>query len=90
MNKPRIGYVGIGLMGLPMTRRLLSLGYAVRVFDIVATQIEAACAAGAQAASSAADAVAGADLALLNLPTPDAVEAAVFGTDGVASAIQPP
>ena len=90
MNKPRIAYVGIGLMGLPMTRRLLSLGYAVRVFDIVATQIDAACAAGAHAATSAADAVAGADLVLLNLPTPDAVEAAVFGADGVASAIQPP
>ena len=90
MNKPRIAYVGIGLMGLPMVRRLLALGYAVRVFDIAATQVEAACAAGAEAAASAADAVTNADLVLLNLPTPDAVEAAVFGANGVASAIKPP
>ena len=29
MSKPRIGYVGVGLMGLPMLKRLVSLGYAV-------------------------------------------------------------
>ena len=32
----------------------------------------------------------GADLVLLNLPTPEAVEAAVFGENGVASALRPP
>ena len=89
-HKPRIAYIGVGLMGLPMTRRLLSRGYAVTVFDIVAKQMEQAQAAGAQTAPSAAAAVQGADLVLTNLPTPDAVEAAVFGPDGVASAIRPP
>ena len=28
MSKPRIAYIGVGLMGLPMTTRLVSLGYA--------------------------------------------------------------
>jgi 3-hydroxyisobutyrate dehydrogenase-like beta-hydroxyacid dehydrogenase len=41
-------------------------------------------------AGSPADAASGADLVLLNLPTPAAVEAAVFGPGGVASALQPP
>jgi len=78
--KPTLGYVGVGLMGLPMVKRLAPLGYAIRAFDIVAAQVEASQAAGATAAASAADAARGADLVILNLPTTDAVEHAMFGT----------
>ena len=90
MKLPRIAYVGVGLMGMPMTRRLRSRGYEVRTFDIEPGRMEQARAAGAQLATSAADATGGADFVLLNLPTPAAVEAAVFGPDGVARAIRPP
>jgi 3-hydroxyisobutyrate dehydrogenase len=85
-----IGYVGVGLMGLPMVRRLVSLGYPVRAYDILARQMDAARAAGAVAAASPADAARGVDVVLLNLPTTDAVEVAVFGADGVAQAVRPP
>ena len=78
-GKLRIGYVGVGLMGLPMVKRLVSLGYPVRACDIVPEKVAAAAAAGASPASSAADAANGAELVLLNLPTTDAVEQAVFG-----------
>ncbi len=88
--KLRLGYIGAGLMGLPMVKRLASLKYAIRAYDIVPEKIAAAVAAGAAAASSPADAVQGADLVLLNLPTTDAVEQAVFGDKGVASALKPP
>ncbi len=88
--KLRLGYVGAGLMGLPMVKRLASLKYAIRAYDIVPEKIAAAAAAGAAAASSPADTVQGADLVLLNLPTTDAVEQAVFGNKGVASALKPP
>ena|SRR5487761_1943612 len=90
MDRPRLGYVGIGLMGLPMTRRLLECGYAVTVCDIVAARTEAARAAGATVAATPAEAVRGADIVLLNLPTPDAVAQAAFGEQGVASALRPP
>jgi len=89
-GKMKMGYVGVGLMGLPMAKRLLSLGYPVRAFDISARSIAAARDAGAAAASSSADAVKGADLVLLNLPTPDAVEEVAFGKNGVASVLRPP
>jgi 3-hydroxyisobutyrate dehydrogenase-like beta-hydroxyacid dehydrogenase len=88
--RPAIGYVGIGLMGLPMVTRLVSLGYPVRGYDIVAGRVNAAAAAGAAAATSPADAARGADFVLLNLPTTDAVEDAVFGERGVAEALAPP
>lgn len=90
VSRPVIAYVGIGLMGWPMVRRLLGLGYRVSVFDIAPVQLALARAAGANVVTSAADAVAGADLVLLNLPTPDAVQAAVFGEGGVARAMRPP
>jgi 3-hydroxyisobutyrate dehydrogenase len=89
-SKAKIGYVGVGLMGLPMAKRLLSLGYSVRAYDIAPQAMAAARAAGATATSSSADAARGSELVLLNLPTPDAVEAAVFGENGVAAALRPP
>ncbi len=87
---PSIGYVGVGLMGLPMVKRLVSLGYPVRAFDVLPAQVEAARQAGAIAATSPADAARGVDVVLLNLPTTDAVEQAVFGDAGVASVLAPP
>ena len=89
-SKASLGYIGVGLMGLPMAKRLLSLSYAVRAYDIAPERVAAAREAGAQGASSPADAVRGSDLVLVNLPTTEAVEAAVFGENGVAAALRPP
>jgi 3-hydroxyisobutyrate dehydrogenase len=90
MEKLRIGYIGIGLMGLPMTRRLLERGYAVTVCDIVAARTDAARAAGATVVATPAEAARGADIMLLNLPTTEAVEQVAFGEHGVASALRRP
>jgi len=73
-----LGYIGVGLMGGPMTQRLASLGWSVRTFDIVPER---------SMTKSAADAARGTDVVLLNLPTNDAVKDAVFGANGVASAV---
>jgi 3-hydroxyisobutyrate dehydrogenase len=89
-SSANVGYIGVGLMGLPMAKRLLSLGYAIRAYDIAPGRVAAARDAGAFASSSPADAVRGSDVVLLNLPTTEAVEVAVFGENGVASALRPP
>lgn len=73
-----IGYVGVGLMGGPMVKRLTALGWTVRAYDIVPARSMLA---------SAADAAQGADVVLLNLPTNEAVEDAVFGSKGVVHAL---
>jgi len=85
-----IGYIGIGLMGLPMVRLLRSKGHTIAAFDIVPDRIAAAVEAGARAAATPAEAVQGVGIIILNLPTTEAVEAAVFGPDGVASVMKPP
>jgi 3-hydroxyisobutyrate dehydrogenase-like beta-hydroxyacid dehydrogenase len=89
MNRTRLGYVGVGLMGLPMVRRLVALGYPVDAYDVRAEQMAAAQAAGARAATSPADAAHDAEFVLLNLPTTKSVQQAVFGDRGVATAVKP-
>src|SRR5919204_6081072 len=81
MDKFPLGYVGVGLMGGPMVKRLSSLGWTVRAYDIVPERSHV---------SSAAEATRGADTVLLNLPTNDAVIDAVFGAQGIAKALRPP
>ncbi len=90
MTRLRIAYVGIGLMGLPMLKRLVGLGYTVTAYDVLPRQNDAARAAGASIADCPAETVRGADVVLLNLPTTEAVHTAVFGERGVASALRPP
>ena len=90
MSKPVLGYIGVGLMGLPMVRHLLPLGYSIAAYDIAANQLQAAATLGARAATSPADAVAGADIVVLNLPTIEAVESVMFGAGGVAKAMKKP
>jgi 3-hydroxyisobutyrate dehydrogenase-like beta-hydroxyacid dehydrogenase len=87
--KPPLGYVGTGLMGGPMVERLLSLGYPVRVFDIDANRLMAVERAGAHAVRSPVETAAGVHFVLLNLPSLQAVETAVFGTDGLVNALSP-
>jgi 3-hydroxyisobutyrate dehydrogenase len=67
-------------MGLPMARHLLAVGHDVVVCDLDTSRVEAL---GARAASTAAEAAAGADAVLLSLPSPAAVEDAVLGAEGV-------
>jgi 3-hydroxyisobutyrate dehydrogenase len=88
--RPRLAYIGVGLMGGPMSQRLLSLGYPVRAFDIDPTRLDAAERAGAWRAKDAADAVSDAELVLLNLPSAQAVEEAAFGSHGFAGRLRPP
>lgn len=90
MSKPRLGYIGVGLMGLPMIRRLMLRDYAIAAFDIVPDKCLAAGEAGARSAISAADAITDADIVVLNLPTTDAVEDVMFGTGNIAEAMRQP
>src|SRR5690348_6185279 len=73
-----LGYVGIGLMGGPMSQRLAGLGWQLKTYDIVRER---------SGSASAAEAAHGVDVVLLNLPTNDAVKAALFGASGVAKAV---
>lgn len=78
-----IAFIGLGNMGGGMAANLVKNGYSVRAFDLSEDALAKAEAAGALRASSAADAVTGADAVVTMLPAGKHVEAvyddAVFG-----------
>jgi 3-hydroxyisobutyrate dehydrogenase len=82
----RIGFIGVGTMGLPMAGNLVRKGFAVTAFDVNPAAVKAAAGVGTTAAASAAEAVAGADLVITMLPSSPHVESAFTGDGGVLMA----
>ncbi len=82
----RIGFIGLGNMGLPMLRNLLAAGHAVAAFDVVARARAAAAKAGAAAVSSAAEAAAAGEVVLTMLPEGRHVREVYLGDGGVLAA----
>ena len=85
-----IAFLGAGLMGTPMIRRLLAAGYDVRVWNRSRAKLAPLLAEGASIAESPGDAVRSVDLVCLCLTDADAVEAVLFGDDASAAAAMTP
>ena len=83
----RVGWLGLGAMGLPMARRLVEASHDVAAYDPVPASLAALSAAGGRSASTAAEACAGAELAFVTVATPDQAMAALFGSAGGAEAL---
>ena len=85
-GKPSLGFIGLGLMGRPMTGRLLEAGYPVIVWNRSRGKVEPLVAQGATAAESPAAVAAAAEFVMLCVTDTRAVEAVVFGPGGIAEA----
>lgn len=85
----RIGFVGLGNMGLPMARNLAKKGHEVRGYDLSAAAMDAAAEGGVGRAQSAADAARGADFVISMLPAGKHVQDAWLGAGGMAAASDP-
>lgn len=83
----KIGFIGLGAMGLPMSSNLQRKGFAVTVFDIDDAKMNEVAALGATKASSIAEASRGQDIVITVLPATQHVEAVVLGEDGVLANI---
>lgn len=88
MSDERIGFVGLGMMGMPMSRNLVEAGYAVTVFDLDGAAVEAARAFGASPASSGAEVAAQSDIIITMVPDSPHVEAAIAGPDGILEGVK--
>ncbi len=80
---PCIAFVGLGNMGGPMARNLITAGHSVTVFDLSAPAMADVAAAGAQSASSALAAAQGADVVITMLPAGKHVAQVYMGEDGL-------
>lgn len=89
MNTSKLGYLGLGIMGLPMTLNLLKAGHAVKVWNRTAAKAAPALAAGATQGATPAEVCAACDIVFINVTdTPD-VEAVLFGENGVIHGAKP-
>jgi len=79
----RIGFIGLGVMGAPISRHLVKAGHDVTGFDVHTPAVEAFAADGGTPATGVADAVRGADVVITMLPNHPQVEDVVLGPDGV-------
>ncbi|NQU12879.1 MAG: 2-hydroxy-3-oxopropionate reductase [Desulfobacteraceae bacterium] len=78
----RIGFVGLGLMGTPMSKNLMDAGYKLTVHDIDREVVGNLVALGATKASSPKEASISAELVITMLPDDQIVEEVVTGKDG--------
>jgi 3-hydroxyisobutyrate dehydrogenase len=85
MHKMSVAFLGIGLMGEPMAKRLLDRGYLKAVWNRTREKAERLAAAGAVVATSASQATCGVDTVCLCLTDSHAVEEVIFGPHGVIS-----
>ena len=85
----KIGFIGLGNMGLPMAQNLLKAGHGVQGFDMSKSQTDALAASGGQVAASARAAASGVEMIVTMLPAGQHVRDVYLGAEGVLSAASP-
>ena len=85
----KIGFIGLGIMGKPMSRNLLKAGYDLTVCDINAAAVAELVALGAKSAATPGAVAAQTDIIITMLPNSPQVKEVVLGSQGVIEGIRP-
>ncbi|WP_172152843.1 NAD(P)-dependent oxidoreductase [Pseudomonas tumuqii] len=86
---PALAFAGIGLMGLPMTRRLLAAGYPLSVWNRSPDKCLPLLELGAQRAQTPAELCTDAGIVMLCLANTEVVREVVFGSGGIVEGARP-
>lgn len=90
MSTPRIGFIGIGMMGHGMAKNLLAKGFSLTLkANRDRSRLPDLLAAGGKEAKTNADAAREADIVIICVTGSTQVEDIVFGADGVLNAARP-
>ncbi len=87
MDKPPIGFVGLGIMGLPMAGHILDAGYPLTVYNRTRSKTEELGARGAKVADSPAEVAADSQVIITIVSDSPDVEEVVAGPQGVLGRI---
>ncbi len=85
----KIGFIGLGNMGMPMALNLLKAGHALKVFDLSGPAVQTLVDAGAQAAASPKAAASDAECVVTMLPAAAHVRSVLTAEDGVFAGLAP-
>ena len=83
MPSGEVGFIGLGIMGRPMARNLMTAGYSLTVYDVIGSAMEEVVGNGARPASSAAEVAMAAPIVITMVPDSADSEAAILGENGV-------
>ncbi|MFJ8358133.1 2-hydroxy-3-oxopropionate reductase [Streptomyces sp. NPDC093984] len=86
---PKIAWIGLGIMGSPMSENLIKAGYDVTGHTLEQEKLDRLAAAGGTVAGSIAEAVRDADVIITMVPASEQVEAVAYGPDGVLDNARP-
>ncbi len=86
--KPAVGFIGLGLMGRPMSLNLVKAGYSVTVWNRTPSRAGEVVAAGAKLAASPREAAAGSDFLITMVSDPPALEEVLWGENGALQALK--
>jgi 2-hydroxy-3-oxopropionate reductase len=79
----KLGFVGLGIMGKPMSKNLLKAGYKLVVYDIVPAPVQELKEAGAEVGTSPSDVASKTNIIITMLPNSPHVKEAVLGKNGI-------
>ncbi len=85
----RIGFIGLGLMGKPMSLNLIKAGFELTVYSRSRPPVQELAAAGAAVASSPRELAAACSIVITCLPDSPDVEMVVLGSSGILEGAQP-
>lgn len=85
----KVGFIGLGSMGLLMSAQLVKKGYEVIGYDILPDALDAAVEKGVIKASSSAEVAAKCDTIVCMMPQSSDTRIALFGDDGVCENLRP-
>lgn len=85
----RVGFIGLGVMGKPMTLNLLKAGHEVKAFTRTESVLQEVVDAGAERCSSPAEASRGVEAVITMLPNSPIVAEVLRGENGVFAGIEP-
>ncbi|MFD8074060.1 2-hydroxy-3-oxopropionate reductase [Streptomyces sp. NPDC059718] len=86
---PAIAWIGLGIMGSPMSENLIKAGYSVTGYTLEQDKLDRLTAAGGTPAASVAEAVKDADVVVTMVPASPQVEAVAYGEDGILANARP-
>src|SRR5208282_1716722 len=79
----KIGFIGLGIMGKPMSKNLLKAGYQLVVCDLVKAAVDEVAAVGAQAAATPKEVAAQTEIIITMLPNSPHVKQVLLGENGI-------
>lgn len=85
----KVGFIGLGTMGLPMTKNLLKAGFEVWVYSRSRGPIDEALTYGAKEAKSSTDLASKVDVIMTALPMPEDINKVYFGEEGIFAGAKP-